>query len=494
MSSPKQKEIPPMYPHQVEGVKFLTRKDRANMLADTMGLGKSRQALEALDKRGLVCCPPGLKHNWADQCRLWRPDLKPLVMSGLASFKWPSSGELVIIGYNQIPEWMSKPKNVKWPKKPSPPDGLDLEEIENWKPKASQLKAYRLAYKEAKRQKKKNDAQKSELKKRYAEVVSKGWADGLMLISDEAQMVKNPDSTRARRHRILSALCSYTRMLTGTPMPRGKPLDLYGILWACCLESVIFPNFKHFLTISGADDPTGKTPPSPAFHRALLPYMLRRTKEEVLPDLPEKIFRTIDVELDAPSLESLADIDPEIVAAIREATTPQELERIASRPGFNDFSTVRRQIARARIPGLMDLVSLSEENEQPVLVFSAHREPVEAFADREGWAVIHGGISPAKRQEIVRNQASYKGIAVTIKSGGTGLTLTHFSHVIFVDLDWDHTWNQQANDRIHRPGQKADFCLYTILTSRTEIDRMVTEKLALAAWNIKLGIEGRSIT
>lgn len=470
----------------------MKRDARALLLADTMGLGKSREALDALGDRGLVVAPPSLKWNWYDQCLLWRPDLKPIVMQGLgqSSFKWPSTGELVIIGYNQIPEWMGKRRNVKSPTKPRPPAGLTVDRIKAWKPAPKVAREYRAAVKEAERQRKANRKHNKAMADRYNDVVKNGWADGLMLIADEAQAVKNPKSIRSRRFRILSALCDYTRMLTGTPMPRGKPLDLYGILWACVLENEVFPNFQHFLTISGANDPTGNTPPMPAFHEALKPFMLRRTKEEVLPDLPPKLFRTIDVELDAGAVASLEGVSPEILEAIREATTPAELRRIASMPGFSDFSTTRRQIARARIPGLMNLVELSEENEEPVIVFSSHREPVEAFEGREGWAVIHGGILAEKRQQIVRDQKKYKGIAITIKSGGSGLTLTHFAHVIFVDLDWDVTWNEQANDRIHRPGQDAEFCLYTILTSRTAIDRLITSKLARAAFNIKLGIEG----
>jgi SNF2 family DNA or RNA helicase len=485
--------LPPPYPHQIEGTAFLKNtSERALILADTMGLGKSRQALAALDDRGLVVCPPSLKWNWYDQCRLWRPDLKPIVMKGIgqSGFKWPSTGELVIVGYNQLPEWMGKRRNVKSPPKPEPPPGLTFEQIKTWKPSPEAARAYKQAVKEAERQRKANRKHNKAMEERYNDIVKKGWADGLMLIADEAQMVKNPQSTRSRRFRILSALCDYTRMLTGTPMPRGKPLDLYGILWACVLEDVVFPDYPHFLKISGAVDPTGKTPPMPAFHEALKPYMLRRTKKQVLKDLPPKLFRTIDVDLDPSAVAELEGISPEIIDAVREATTPAELGRIMAMPGFAEFSKTRRQIARARIPGLMKLVELSEENEEPILVFSAHREPVEAFEGREGWAVIHGNTPLAERQQIVRDQAKYKGIAITIKSGGTGLTLTHFSHVIFVDLDWDVTWNDQANDRIHRPGQEAEFCLYTILTSRTAIDRLITEKLATAAFNIKLAIDG----
>ena len=455
-------DIPQPFPHQIVGTQWLRNWDeRALLLADTMGLGKTRQACDAIGDRALVVCPPPLKHNWYDEIGKWRPDLKPVIMMGMhevARFKWPSSGEVVIVGYNQVPDWMEQPRNVR---KTDP---------------------------NADKKRKANKAHRAELKRQYRLVEKEGWADDLLLIADEVQYVKNPKSSRARRFRTLSALCAYTRMLTGTPMPRGKPSDLYGILWACVLENVVFHNLPHFETVSGIK---GGVSPSKSFHTLLETHMLRRHKDEVAADLPPKLFRTVTVPLDRATNSKLEALNPELVAAIKRATTPAELDKIRGMPGFAEFARTRQAIAHARIPGLMEHVQLAEENETPTLVFSAHRDPVLAFEGREGWAVIHGGVPLAERQEIVRNQKQYKGIAITIKSGGAGLTLTHFSNVVFVDLDWDITWNEQAQDRIHRYGQTADFCVYTILTSDTAIDRLITEKLARAAFNIDIVIEGK---
>ena len=462
-----------LFSYQVEGVEFMARDERALILADTMGLGKTAQALRTLGDRGLVVCPPSLKYNWLDECRKWRPDLKPIVMMGvgLGSFKWPSTGELVIVGYNQIPEWMAMPGNVKSSKYAA-------------NDKSPEARADRARIKKLRTQ---NSKLRKDIKKRYESTVKSGVVDGLMLIADECQQVKNPDAQRSRRFRTLSGLCSYTRMLTGTPMPRGSVYDLLGILRACHLDQEIFPNYPRFQAISGALD---GGPPTPAFHAALQPYMLRRRKEEVAPQLPPKMHQTHTIELDAKTSAKLEALDPEIVDAIRKATTPAQLSKIRAMPGFAEFSRTRMQIARARIPALIEYVENAEENDEPLLVFSAHREPVLALKGREGWAVITGDTPLRERQQIVRDQEKYKGIAVTIKAGGTGLTLTHFAHAVFLDLDWDITQNQQAEDRIHRHGQKAATVMYTIFTSTTAIDRLVTSKLARASLNIDIAIEG----
>lgn len=455
----------PAFAYQRIGTEFLLSQERALILADEPGLGKSRMALEALGRRGLVVCPPSLKYNWASQCRLWRSDLRPIVMvgSGLAGFKWPSSGELVIVGYNQLPEWMEMPpaKSGYAPKDKTP---------------SAEARRKELA------------AKRKALKKQYEQVAESGVAD-IMMIADEAQYVKNIHASRSRRFRTLSGLVTFTRLLTGTPMPRGNPADLWGILTSANMAETVFDSEPRFKAIAGiASEP--HVTPSPEFHRKLSLFMLRRRKTEVAEQLPPKLHQTHIVELDAATTAQLEALSSELVAAIQKARTPMELAKLATLPGFNDFSRARQQIARARIPGLLEYVELAEDNDDRLLVFSAHRDPILALGQREGWAMITGDTPLAERQRIVENQANYKGLAITIKSGGTGLTLTSFSHVVYVDLDWDVTQNEQADDRIHRHGQTADFCLYTILTSRTAIDQLITSKLVAASLNIQIGIDG----
>lgn len=451
--------------YQKIGRDFMRNWDqRALFLADDMGLGKTAQALATFRDRGIAVTPPGLKYNWQDECLRWRPDLKPVVMvgNGLGSFKWPSTGELVIVGYNQLPEWMQIP--------PSSSGFAAKDDSKAAKARRKELKA-----------------QRKELQARYEKTVKSGVVDNLVMVADEAQYVKNKESSRTRRFRTLSALCSYTRMLTGTPMPRGNPYDLLGILWACHLDQVIFPDYPKFQAMSGVLD---GSPPSPAFHAALKPYFLRRLKRDVAAQLPPKRFQTHVIELGAESNAKLETLDPELLAAIRAAQTPLELDKIRAMPAFAEFSRRRKDLARAKIPALIEYVELAEENEDPLLVFSAHREPIEALEKRPGWAAIHGGVPSEVRQQIVRDQKQYKGIAITIKSGGAGLNLAHFAHAVFLDLDWDVTQNQQAEDRMHRHGQEAEMVLYTLFTSSSAIDRLITRKLAAASLNIQIAIDG----
>jgi hypothetical protein len=152
-------------------------------------------------------------------------------------------------------------------------------------------------------------------------------------------------------------------------------------------------------------------------------------------------------------------------------------------PPFEEFSSLRAALAESRIPALLEMVEDHEEQGVPLVVFSAHKAPVLACGEREGWEAITGDTSSKKRQEIVeRFQAGkLKGLALTIRAGGVGLTLTHAWKAIFVDLDWVPSQNQQAEDRICRIGQLAAHCEIVRMVSDHVLDIHV---LDLIGWKI----------
>ena len=134
-------------------------------------------------------------------------------------------------------------------------------------------------------------------------------------------------------------------------------------------------------------------------------------------------------------------------------------------PDFKVFSSLRAKLAESRIPALLEMVEDHEEQGVPLVVFSAHRKPIDTLGKREGWLVITGDTPDKQAVARAFQSGQYKGVAVTIQAGGVGLTLTHASNAIFVDRDWNPAQNVQAADRLHRIGQKADSVLYTHLTA-----------------------------
>jgi superfamily II DNA or RNA helicase len=210
--------------------------------------------------------------------------------------------------------------------------------------------------------------------------------------------------------------------------------------------------------------------------------MLRRTKAEVLPDLPPKRYQQIEVNgvdraLKA-QLDSLWEEWQDVVAG-------------GDLPPFEEFSKVRALLAESRTEAAVEWIEPYEDAGEPVVVFSAHRAPIDTLAAREGWASITGDTPAEKRTEIVaRFQAGgFKGLACTIQAAGVGLTLTRASTALFIDLDWTPAINLQAQDRLHRIGQVAESVLYVRMTSTHPLDQHVQGLIARKMAMIERAVE-----
>ncbi len=398
-----------LFPFQVTGAAFLSNKHRC-LLGDEMGTGKTVQTLAALPKDigTIVVCPASLKFNWRDEANKWRPDLKPVVLQGRGSFRFPEAGEIVIVNYDILPQDLN---------------GIDRKDF--------------------------------------------------VLVCDEVHLCKNYKAKRAKAVKILSNIAKKTIGLTGTPL-MNRPFDLYGVLSALHLESEVFGNWMGFLrAFNGYKNEWGGYTfggVSPMVPELLRRVMLRRRREEVLPDLPKKSYTTITVDSISKSLKrQLDDIYDEV----------ELLLDMKELPPFEMFAEIRAALAESRIEAMLEMVESHEEQEIPLIVFSAHRAPIDTLAEREGWATITGSTKPEDRQGIVKKFQSgeLKGVGLTISAGGVGLTLTRAWKALFVDLDWTPALNAQAEDRICRIGQTKP-CEIVRMVSDHVLDRHIHDLIA----------------
>lgn len=387
------------------------------------------QALLALplDARAVVVCPASLKLNWAKETRAWRPDLKPIIVGGKQRRPLvPAWGEILIVNYDVLPPETSY---------------ASLSEVE-------------------------------------AESLSETVA-----VFDECQRMKNYKAARHKRGKALASSCGRSWLLTGTPI-MNRPPDLKGILDAGGLFKSVFGSWGKFLECFHAHknrwggmeygDPTPLVP------ELLRKVMLRRLTEDVLPDLPEKRYQPIPVELadedDAERDRQLRDLSDDLDLAAE--TYRQRLDD-GKLPPFEEFSGLRKKLADAKIPAMLEIVEQHEENDEPLIVFSAHRAPVEECAKRKGWAAIYGDTPKDDRQKIVERfqGGGLKGVALTIQAGGEGLTLTRARTCLFVDRDWTPALNSQAEARIRRIGSEKGHVTYLDLICDHVLERRVHELL-----------------
>jgi SNF2 family DNA or RNA helicase len=432
-----------LYPFQRKGVAWLASRQKA-LLADEMGLGKTVQALISIpDGRSvIIVCPAAAKGVWLREAKIWRPEFKVNILSGRKSFRWPECGEILITNYDILPANPNPKKSKRDP----------------WAELAGGKKAVVLQKANAPEQ--------------------------CILIADEAHKLKNPKSKQTDNFRYLSdgvrGNDGSVWILTATPL-LNRPQELWSVLQAADLAREAFGSWNRFVELfegrpghwGGYD--WGK--PKPEVGPALAKVMLRRLRVEVLPDLPVKRWEDIPCELDR---ETITECDLLIEKLEENGWDLDDILDEGQKILFEDISRIRSLLSHSKIPAMLDIVEEFEENEEPLVVFSFHRAPIDELGKREGWATITGDLTGEsgrlKRDRIVADfqAGKLKGIAATIQAGGTALTLTRAANELFVDLAWTPALNSQAEDRLVRIGQTRGVLIKRLIGNHA-LDRRVSE-------------------
>lgn len=440
-----------LFPFQVGGVQWLASR-KSGILADEMGLGKSIQTAVAIPPNAPVVavCPASLKRSvWEREISKWRPDLRTAVLSGRGSFYWPSAGDMVIVNYDILPTGEVKKKG-------------DLFATESVTPEK-----------------------------------------GTILLADEAHALKNKKANRtkafkAMRDKVL-AVDGRVWLLTGTPL-LNNPMELWNLLDICGCATEVFGHFGKFAKMFGGGrglygmEWGGQV--SKEVPQALRKAILHRRREEVLPDLPTKIWKDILVELD-PETAKIADAAIEAAKLkgidFNEVADEVALTKLVG-AAFEQMSAARSALAKSKIPAMLEQVEVYEDGGEPVVVFSYHRDPIDILAKRPGWAVITGDTKDDERARIVNDfqGGRLKGLGATIQAGGTGLTLTKANQMIFVDLAWTPALNKQAEDRCCRIGQTRGVIVNRLIADHA-IDQRVAELLLTKQRLIESSVEAAAV-
>lgn len=301
---------------------------------------------------------------------------------------------------------------------------------------------------------------------------------------DEAHQIKNRSTRMAKAAMSLSA--TYRLALTGTPVQNHL-----GELWS--LFQFINPGLLGTYTHFSAN--YMKTEPDENARETLRgltqPFILRRTKDEVLADLPDKtnIDRMVILskaeKLEYEKIREMAEV------RFKKNKTKEERKMIRdNRIDVNFFAELTRLRLMANHPGLvlpqwqgdsskvdalMDILStLLANDENNVIVFSQFTSLLEIIGqklEKEGTKYLYlDGQTPAKkRQKAVEDfQAGRcRLFLVSLKAGGLGLNLTRANHVILMDPWWNPAIEQQATDRAHRIGQEREVTVTRLIAQGT---------------------------
>lgn len=274
-----------------------------------------------------------------------------------------------------------------------------------------------------------------------------------MLVADEAHYAKNPMAKRTQYLRVFSRRAERTLFMTGTPLENRVDEMCYII---GTLNSEVAAELENIKYLSSA----------PQFREKLAPVYLRRTREDVLTELPELIEKEQWCEL-----------------------TAEEGERYLYSVMSNNFMAMRqvswdvRDLKNSsKAQRLLQLCEMAEEEGRRVIIFSFFRDTIDRVCNLlKGRCMepITGSVSAVKRQQIIdefSQSPAGSALVCQIQAGGTGLNIQSASVIIFCEPQIKPSLETQAISRAYRMGQVRSVIVHRLLCDNT-VDERIMELL-----------------
>jgi hypothetical protein len=329
------------------------------------------------------------------------------------------------------------------------------------------------------------------------------------LVLDEAQHVKNPDTDVTRAARRIPAL--HRLALTGTPV-ENRLRDLYSLM--DMVNPGLLQDRKTFQ--EKIADPIERGEGDQDADDALLrlnmitaPFLLRRVKTDrsIIDDLPEKSERAVSVNLTPEQAGLYAAVVDESLAEIEETegkkrravigATLTRLKQVCNHPAhyLNDGSgiLIGGEHRSGKLEYVDDLLETAFAQGEKVLLFTQFTAfgsmLVPYWHERFGMQIpfLHGGVTKPDRDAMVTRFQESTGtpgaMLLSLRAGGTGLTLTAANHVVHLDRWWNPAVENQATDRAFRIGQTRDVQVRKLVSAGTleeRIDAVLTSKQHLS--------------
>lgn len=418
-----------LYPYQKIGVEFFINNNGKAILADTMGLGKTLQALAYIShtnqKKTLVVSPASVKYVWEKEVKKWTR-LSPIVIEGKSSFSplVHSAHDIFIINY-------------------------DI------------------------------------LKKFFNEIYALQWD---CLILDEFHYIKNNAAARTKITKMIASRIPRILLLSGTPL-LSRPVELFNGLnlmepqkwndWIAFTKRYCNgkPGFFGGWEAKGAAN-------IEELKARISRYFIRRKKEEVLKELPPKTFTDIPVVL-TPKIRAdyeaaVEDFQKYLIEVKKK--TDDETKKSAQATKLVRLNELRQLTTAGKYDTAESIISDIIDSGEKVVVFSVYNDPLERLKEKFGTqaVLLTGKTNSEERKKAIDKFQKNKTVKVFLggmKSAGVGITLTSASNVLFIDYSWVPADHDQAADRIHRIGQKAKNVTIYQLFAQNTIDSYMQETL-----------------
>jgi SNF2 family DNA or RNA helicase len=302
-------------------------------------------------------------------------------------------------------------------------------------------------------------------------------------VLDEAQAIKN---TATKRSQAVMALQGDFRMVaTGTPLENhlGELWNLFRFINPGLLGTADQFQLRFAGPIEKAQDKRAEASARIRLRRLIQPFILRRTKAQVLAELPPRTEIVLPVDLTAEetalyeslrrdALEKLAALEaPENQKSIQILAEMMKLRRACCNPML---VAPELNLASSKLAAFARLLDELLENRHKVLVFSQfvdHLTLIRQHLDARGirYQYLDGATPMLERKKRVDAFQGGEGdvFLISLKAGGVGINLTAADYVIHMDPWWNPAVEDQASDRAHRMGQQRPVTIYRLVARHT---------------------------
>ena len=295
---------------------------------------------------------------------------------------------------------------------------------------------------------------------------------------DEAHVIKNRQTKTSAV--VMKLQATHRIILTGTPVQNhlGELWNLFQFANPGLLGSHEQFRQKYIVPIEQQDNKER----SRQLKRIVSPFMLRRTKQEVIEELPDKTEINIPIELSDDELAVY-----EVIR--RRAKQLLEDERSSSGVSVNTLAEITRLRQAAcsaelveknwkgecsKLTALNDLLQEIVDGGNAVLVFSQFTSFLamvrqQLDKQKQPYLYLDGSVPVRQRDQLVQQfqHGQCPVFLISLKAGGLGLNLTGANYVIHLDPWWNHAIEQQATDRAYRIGQRQNVTVYHLISQYT---------------------------
>ena len=321
------------------------------------------------------------------------------------------------------------------------------------------------------------------------------------IILDESQSIKNAGSQSSKAVRLLRS--NYKLVLTGTPIENGVQ-ELWSQL--SFVNPGLLGNLNSFNERFVTPIEKGKDEFKMQQLKAIIkPFVLRRTKDQVAKDLPEKTEQIIYCEMTDEQAEAYETTKSyyrnEILKSVSEIgvsrshfTLLKGLTRLRQIANHPILANKDYEFGSGKFEEVIARANTAKAEGHKVLMFSQFVKQLDIYrnnfdTNKHPYSYLDGSMTNQERQNAVTNFQTKQDLPfflISLKAGGLGLNLTNADYVFLIDPWWNPAIERQAVDRTHRIGQTKSVFIYKFITKDTVEEKIIAlqNKKKLLADNI----------